>query len=79
MKRLVNGMVAATFPLSGGLAAFEMARSKGALKVQFVMGESQQEPDTARIEEQPADGGALAGAIGTQPPDEPMPDDAYAG
>lgn len=30
-----------TFYLSEGLAAFEMAQSKGALKVQFVMSESQ--------------------------------------
>ena len=37
MRNLVNAMVDGTYPLEDGLAAFEAAKSKGALKIQIVM------------------------------------------
>ena len=39
MRQLVNAMVDGTFPLADGLAAFDAAKTKGALKVQIVMTE----------------------------------------
>lgn len=74
-RRLVNGMVDGTFALADGVAAFEMAKSKGALKVQFVMTEEQAPAEQPEV--QRADGATLAAGSEAPPPeaekDEPVP------
>ena len=39
MRKLVNAMVDGSFPLADGLAAFDAAKAKGAIKVQILMTE----------------------------------------
>ena len=71
-----------TFSLSEGLAAFKMAQSKGALKVQFVVSDSEQESATERREgkfEEPAPGGAGAAVTGNSGGDELPPAGQEAG